>query len=463
MDQSLRGALDLLRVSGDLLELPFPVPLAVVPGLLARTDGGPALRCEVSGFGASVVGNICNGQVRVASFLGVRPEALSRSIVSAIEHPARPKFVESPACAERVLPTDLQRLPIPRYFAKESAPYLTAGVVVAKHPDTGAANLSFARVKVLGPDKGMLGVSPNHHLGRLAALAAERDAELPVAICVGNHPAVMVAACLYLGFGDDELECAGALLGEPVRVGRTEHAGLAVPAESEMLLECVVSTRRIKEGPVSEYHGYYCDYGAGLELKVLRVTGRSDSMLQVILPGLFREHVLLGGISIAAGLEYALRQMAPNLVAVAVPEASSGRTAAVISVAAPRPGQPLQLIMAALAAVPLIKFVTVVDEDIDPWNAEQVEWARLTRSKPERDLVVIGASRSDRSEPLARGGVVGKAGVDATCRAADRTLGFEKAVLGHEELAAASEILSKVALPGIVGPTTLGQVVCGLR
>ena len=49
-------------------------------------------------------------------------------------------------------------------------------------------------------------------------IATELNQKLPIAVTLGNHPAVMLAACLYLGFGDDELVCAGALLGEPLRV-----------------------------------------------------------------------------------------------------------------------------------------------------------------------------------------------------------------------------------------------------
>ena len=40
---------------------------------------------------------------------------------------------------------------------------------------------------------------------------------------------------------------------------------------------------------------------------------------------------------------------------------------------------------AAFAAVSLVKRVTVVDADIDPWDAVAVDWARVNRMKLERD------------------------------------------------------------------------------
>jgi 2,5-furandicarboxylate decarboxylase 1 len=71
-------------------------------------------------------------------------------------------------------------------------------------------------------------------------------------------------------------------------------------------------------------------------------------------------------------------------------------------------------------AVNLIKRVIVVDDDIDPWNLEQVEWAIATRMRADRDLMVVPGVRADRSEPLEQGGMVAKLGIDATRRNEDR-------------------------------------------
>jgi 4-hydroxy-3-polyprenylbenzoate decarboxylase len=383
--------------------------------------------------------------------------ALSRSVTGAIS----PVVVDRAPCQERSTAVDLTSLPVPRFFERETAPYITAGAIVAQHPVTNAANFSFARLKVLGPRRAMLGVSPNHHLGRLAALAAELGEGLPIAVTVGNHPAVMLAACLYLGFGDDELRCAGALLREPLRVTQCETSSLLVPAEAEVVLEGVVDpSHRTEEGPVSEYHGHYHEYGAGYEVEFQRLTTRSDAMFQVVLPGLFREHILLGGVAIAAVLERNLRELAPNLVSVAVPETGAGRTAAVISLDRPRPGQARQLMMAAFALVPLIKQVTVVDPDVDPWDATHVEWARMVRSRPERDLFVVSGARTDRSEPLSVDGVVGKLGIDATARESDRPTGPLLARLPVPALEAAVRVLADEGGLGQF-PPTLGRSVGG--
>ena len=77
---------------------------------------------------------------------------------------------------------------------------------------------------------------------------------------------------------------------------------------------------------------------------------------------------------------------------------------------------------AVWAAVNLIKQVIVVDDDIDPWNSRQVEWATATRVKPDRDFVIVPMVRTDRSEPLDQDGTITKLGIDATrCPGTGRT------------------------------------------
>ena len=53
----------------------------------------------------------------------------------------------------------------------------------------------------------------------------------------------------------------------------------------------------------------------------------------------------------------------------------AGRLHAVVASGEPRPGDARKAMFAIWAAVNLIKQVIVVDDDIDPWDAEQVEWA----------------------------------------------------------------------------------------
>jgi 2,5-furandicarboxylate decarboxylase 1 len=318
---------------------------------------------------------------------------------------------------------------VPRFFEREAKPYITAGVILARDPQSGRGNASFARFAIHDGRTAMVGIAPNHHLALFSRRAAEAGRALEIAVVIGAHPALQLAACLYLGVGDDELECAGSLLGEPIEVVPAKTVDLLVPADAELVLEGTIDAHQsIEEGFVSEYHGMYENYGPGIRATFSALTRRRDAIYQAIEPGYHREHVYLGALPIAASLLSAIAAVVPTVRDVAVTEAGAGRTDVVVQLQSPRPGQARRAMFAAFAAVSLVKRVTVVDADIDPWDAVAVDWARMNRMKLERDLLLIPQAGTDRSEPMEDGGLVTKAGFDATAKAGDRVEGIDRAL-----------------------------------
>jgi len=433
--QSIRPFLHELWCAGQVLRIPDPVSLRFeVSALLSACDQGPALLFDqVDGAALRAAGNLLNSRQRIAQALGVDAWQLQGAIVDAIAHPIKPErtlCAPVQAVVERVAP--LAGLPIPTFFAREQRPYITAGVIIARDPQTGRGNASFARLGVLDERTALIGIAPNHHLAQFARRAAALGRELDIAVVIGAHPAIQVAACLYLELGEDELECAGRLLRTPVLLAPALTVDVDVPAQAELVLEGRIHDEPVAEGPISEYHGMYENYGPGLKVTFSCRTSRHDALFQVIEPGLHQEHVLLGAVSIAAGLRSALARVLPNVGEVAVTAAGGGRTDVVVQLHHPQPGQARRAMLVAWAAVSMVKRVTVVDADIDPWDGARVEWARLARMKAERDLLILPDVVTDRNEPQQSGGVVGKLGMDATVRAGDRAAGMELALPPQE-------------------------------
>ena len=425
-DQSLRSVLAAFEDAGELRRISEPVsPRYELSAMLAASDGGPALLFEsVDGVRLPVVGNVLATRERIAAALGTSVAGIQERMLGALAAPVAPIDVAAAPCQDvQVEDPDLARLPVPWFFEHETGPYVTAGAIVAREVgrSDSAANLSIARVKPLGGSRALVGIAPNHHLAVLGRRAAQRGETLPIAVTIGNHPAVLLAACLYLDLGDDELWHAGGLLGEPVRVARTAD-GLAVPAECEIVLEGRLDYGDlVDEGLVSEFHGMYEDYGAGPVVTFQRLTMRHDAIYQAIEPGRHHEHLLLGGVAIAAGLMAELRRVVPAVRAVAVPEGGAGRLSAVVALdPGARPGSAQRAMFAVWASVSLIRTVTVVDDDVDPWDHEQVEWARTAFARPDRDLLIVPGGAADRAEPLELHGRVAKLGIDATRKRADR-------------------------------------------
>ncbi len=423
-DQSLRGFLARLQDAGELARIAGPVSLRhELSALLAAADGGPALLFEhVDGSAMPVVGGVLASRRRIAAGLGVTVPEIQERMLEGLRSPLAPREVTGAPCQQiQIDSPDLGELPIPWFFEHETGPYVTAGAIVARDGGDGSANLSIARLKPLGGARALAGIAPNHHLAALGRRAAERGGSLPIAVTVGNHPAVLLAACLYLDLGADELQHAGGLLGEPVEVVRTGD-GLAVPAHCELVLEGRLNYgETIEEGPVSEFHGMYEDYGPGAVVTFHRLTTRREPIYQAIEPGRHREHLLLGGTAIAAGLTAELRRIVPAVRAVAVPEGGAGRLTAVVALGPEaRPGSAQRAMFAVWASVSLIRTVTVVDADVDPWDHVEVEWARTAYARPDRDLMIVPGGAADRAEPLELRGRVAKLGIDATRKQSDR-------------------------------------------
>jgi UbiD family decarboxylase len=311
-------------------------------------------------------------------------------------------------------------LPVPHWFEREAAPYITAGVIVAKDPQTGKRNVSIARLRIEGGNRLMAGIAKNHHLYLLAEKAKALGRKLQIAVAIGNHPAVLLGSQLYLGLGDDEYDNIGGLLGEPLRLVRCRTVDLEVPAQAEIVLEGELDPDDlVPEGSVSEFHGFYVDYGPGLGVTIRCVTHREKPVYQAVLPGFFAEHCLLGGLAIGTTLCAALQRMIPSVKRVLITDGGMGRLHAVITMHQPRLGEGKRAVMLAMGQVNLLKLVTVVEDDIDPENPREVEWSLAARFRGHEDLVIVPGVKADRCDPVHENLTVTKIGIVATTRPGD--------------------------------------------
>ena len=451
-DQSCRSMLAALKAQGELLVVDEEVDAVFdLSALLSLTHDTMAVQANrIKGSDMAAFGNLLSDRTRIGMALGVAPGAIQRTLLDSVKKPVPPVVVKN-APVQQVDFADgvLARLPVPTFFAKETGPYISAGMMVAVDPETGLGNASYARLKILSETEALIGIAPNHHLAIMARKAEAMGKPLPFAVVIGAHPAIQLAACLYLGLGDDELHCAGALLGEPVRVTKCLTNDILVPADAEIILEGFIhADKPIQEGYVSEYHGMYEDYGVGVLATFHRMTKRSDAMFQVIEPGYHAEHIYLGAIPIAASLKAQLSRSILNVGEVAVTASGSGRNNVVVQINNPRPGQARRAMAICWGAVSIIKNITIVDGDVDPWDTEAVELAKSTRMRAERDVLIVTDLPADRSEPQEAGGMVAKIGYDATIRQGDRKEGFDKALPPEASYERMRDVLARAKAKG---------------
>lgn len=421
---SLRAFLGQLMAYGELRRIEREVtPRFELGAILWHFASGPAVCIErVQGSTMPVIGNVLNSRERFGMALGVPWRTVYDRCLDALEHPLSPILVGQGECQEVQAEADLESLPIPHWFEAETGPYITAGVIVAHDPDSGRRNVSIARLQPRGKRDAFIGIAPNHHLSVFARRAAAQGRELDVAVTIGQHPAIVLASNLYLRPGDDELDYAGALLGRPVPLVRCRTIDVEVPASSEVVLEGRLDPATLlDEGPVSEFHGLYQYYKQGPLVRFSAMTTRRNPIFQVITPGFQPEHLLIGAVGIAATAGRVVRAALPEANAhVVITEAGGGRLHAVISLHNPRPGDARKAMFAVWGHVNLVKHITVVDDDIDPYEPRAVEYAVAMRFRADRDMLIVPRVRGDRADPMVADGLVTKMGLDATRKAEDR-------------------------------------------
>jgi UbiD family decarboxylase len=252
-------------------------------------------------------------------------------------------------------------------------------------------NLSFHRMMYLGRNRFSIRIVPRH----LRMIIEEGQGSAEVCVLIGVHPAVSLAAATSATPEFDELEMAAALLGGLEVV---DLDGIQVPAHTELVLRGRITRELAPEGPFVDLTGTLDGLRQQPVVEVSAIYCRPDFLYQTIVPG-GREHRLLMGCPQEPRIHRAVANAVPCLARVALTSGGSNWLHAVVALKSPRAGQARNAGMAALGAHPSLKRVVVVDDDIDPENAENVEWAIATRVRPAEDVIVVPGCRGSSLDP----------------------------------------------------------------
>ena len=420
----LRTYLDAVRAAGEIHEIRRSVnpvrELGAVLRACERADKA-AFFHRVEGFDVPVVGGLLSSPRRIALALGCGVAEVNARMAAATVTPVAPTRHEGAApCQEIVIKTpDLGRWPIPTHSPLDPAPFVTAGVVIARDPETGRPNLSYNRMQVYGPDRTGISMNIWRHIKAFFEKVEPRATNLPFCVAIGPDPVVMMAAAFR--HEGDEYEIAGALRGAPIPVVSALTSDVLVPAWAEIVLEGeVLANVREVEGPMAEFTGHYSGADPKHVARITAITHRADPIFQTMNGGGY-EHVSLGNmITREPLLARFIRHLTGKLKAVHLPPYAAGFTA-IISLNDPARGEARNVAIAAMAAHVNIKTVIVVDADVDIYDPADVMWALATRVRWHEDLVPIPGVHGNELDPTSDAhGVQCKAIIDATLSAEDR-------------------------------------------
>ncbi|WP_300009223.1 UbiD family decarboxylase [Pseudonocardia sp.] len=414
---SMRGWLDQLRRTGRLtLGSPGMDLVHGVAGLANRLEGTSATAFpRPGGHPVPVVSGLLLQRAWMAEAMDVPQSELLRRFEQACLEPVPSREVTDPPCQQVVHhEVDLTRLlPIPTHNEHDRGAYITAGLLITRHPDTGVQNVAIHRLQVSGRDRLGALLLPRHTLAFFQEQeAAGRD--LDVAVVIGVDPLTLLASQAIVPIGHDELEISGALRGSALPVTRCLTSDVRVPADAEIVLEGrLLADVREAEGPFGEFPQYYGERALRHVIEVTAVTHRRRPLFHTIVGGSM-EHLLLGGIPREASFLSDLRRSFPSVRDVHLSRGGTCRYHLAVQIDKRSEGEAKNVILGALAVHYDVKHVTVVDTDVDVHNPTEVEWAVATRFQADRDLVVVAGTQGSKLDPSTVDGVGAKMGLDAT-------------------------------------------------
>jgi UbiD family decarboxylase len=374
---------------------------------------------KIAGYDIRIVCNAVASRRALAFALGVDERALAAEYARRIKDYVKPVVVPKAPFGHRVLTgaaLDLAKLPMPLYFPGDAGRYLTAGMLVARDPETGVETEGYHRFQLKGPDRMGVSLHSRRRMFEYQRRAEAKGKALPCAVVLGLHPLVSMGSLAYPPPDVGKFEVVGGLLGEPLEVAPCSTIDLHVPAAAEIVIEGeILPGVREPEGPFGEFTGYFSRRSTEHVFVAKAIAMREKPWFQSIGSGRAGDHITTLGLIREAEITNALARVIPNVRGVHVPLSGTSSFTAYVSIAQGRPGEAKHVIPIVLGVDHYLKLVVVVDDDIDVFDESEVLWAIATRMQADRDLVVISGSLGAMLDPSAdERGVTAKLGIDAT-------------------------------------------------
>ena len=377
-------------------------PHLEVARVAAELDGRPVLFTRVKGSAYPIFIGACSDRRYFGLALSTPADQVMFRLADALAAPqpvsaghfGSDRHLTAP-CQEVVEPVvDLTAIPFLTHYASDGGAYASSAAAFIDDPDTGP-NASYHRLLRL--DRTHLAARLVERRGTDTAWRKAGPEGLPVAICIGLPLHVLLAASMAPAPGVDEMTIAQALAPTPMAACAN---GIRVPAEAEFVLEGRITKQLVAEGPFVDLTGTYDFVRQQPVIEIDRVTHRRDAVYQALLPGRL-EHRLLMGMPREPTI-YAEVNKVAQCRNVHVTPGGASWLHAVVQIAKRSPEDGPRAIEAAFRGHGSLKHVVIVDEDVNPFDPNDVEWAIATRFQADRSLAVLTDQPSSSLDPSAQ-------------------------------------------------------------
>ena len=427
----LRDFIEKLETENRLLRVKKEVSTEFeIANLLATLDGRVVLFERVKNSEFPVVGNLVSSRDLVASALGTKKEQLLERLTYAINNLKDPEITDKGHCQEVEEDADLTRLPILKYMPRDGGKYIASAVCVIKDPETGIRNSCFHRLILL--DKNHLAARIVENRGTDTAL--KKTGELDIAICIGNSVPVLLAGATSLPNGVDELGMANAL--EETKLVRCKTIDVEVPVDTEFVLEGRITKAMVKEGPFLDLTETYDRVREQPVIEIKKITHRKDAIFHALLPGK-GEHKLLMGMPREPTIFNEVNKVCRCKNVLITPGGTSWLHA-IVQITKQNADDGRKALEAAFKGHGSLKHCVVVDDDIDIYDPNEVEWAIATRFQADKNMFVMSDQPGSSLDPSGeqregKKATTCKAGFDATIPWGKMDKGFKKERYGSAD------------------------------
>jgi 4-hydroxy-3-polyprenylbenzoate decarboxylase len=436
----LREFLTRIDKAGELLRIPradWNLEMGTLAESVNERSNAPAILFDdIPGYpkGFRTLSGSTNSMKRLAITLGFPVPSHPLDVVRAYRDrmkthaPIPPRVVGKGPVLENVLSgndVDVLKFPVPFLHELDGGRYIgTDDLVIMRDPEGDWVNCGTYRVMVHDAKRVGVWMSPGKHGRQIREKYFKAGKPCPVLVSCGHDPMLFLAGGNELRFGLSEYDYAGGHRGMPFDVIESQLHGLPMPAHAEIVLEGEMHPgETAPEGPFGEFTGYYA--GGKSEqpvIRVQRVYHRNDPILTMATPMRPPSDFSYSKCVMKAGMiwDEVERAGVSGVKGVWCHEAGGARMFNVIAIKQAYAGHSKQAAMAAASCQSgsyLGRFVTVVDDDIDPTNLFEVLWAMCTRCDPAEDIDIIRKMWSGPLDPrIPRGTTWNSRAVIDACR-----------------------------------------------
>jgi 4-hydroxy-3-polyprenylbenzoate decarboxylase len=333
-----------------------------------------------------------------------------------------PKYVQSGAVTEiiEMEKANLNSLPILKSFPEDAGKFITFGLTITKHPETGIRNIGVYRIQIVNEKKAIMHWQTHKRGAQHYEIMKEYSKPIEAAIVIGTDPSTIFSGIAPVPEGMDKFFFSGIVRKKGVKLVKCKTVDLEIPVNSEIVLEGFVDPNEMRiEGPFGDHTGFYTPPEPYPTFNLTCMMRRKNPIyLTTVVGKPVLEDAYIGKVIEQSFLPL-IQMFQPEVVDFSMPASGWFQGLGIISIKKRYPGQAKKVMMGlwGMGQLSLTKIFVVVDHDLNVHDINEVIWAITTKSDPKRDILIIDNTPTDTLDPASPILNLGsKMGIDATTK-----------------------------------------------